>query len=81
MNEIREKALGQKAKDDATMNFVSRQAQEAILDPNIPETYKDFILEAAVGTLRRIAERRDAYNARLRDSRRIKRSHTIYQAK
>ena len=54
MNERREKLIGQKAKDDATMNFVSRQAQEAILNPNIPETYKDFILEAAVGTLRRI---------------------------
>ena len=81
MKETREKALGQKAKDDATMNFVSRQAQEAILDPNIPEIYKDFILEAAVGTLRRIAERREGYTARLRENRRSKRSQTIYEAK
>ena len=34
----RKKFVGQKEKDDAIMNFVSRQAQEAILDPNLPET-------------------------------------------
>jgi len=32
------------------MNFVSRQAQEAILDPNLPESYKDEILETALLT-------------------------------
>lgn len=81
MNERREKLIGQKAKDDATMNFVSRQAQEAILDPNLPESYKDDIVGAAVGTILRIAEKRSDYNARLRESRRLKRSQTIYEAK
>jgi len=80
MKERGEKLIGQKAKDDATMNFVSRQAQEAILDPNLPEFYKDDVLGAAVGTILRIAERKNAYNARLRESRRLKRSHTIYDA-
>ena len=51
IKEAREKLIGQKAKDDATVNFVSRQAQEAILDPNLPESYKDDVLDAAVGTL------------------------------
>ena len=60
----RNKSIGQKAKDDATMNFVSRQAQEAILDPNLPESYKDEVLEFAIGIILRIAERRKAYNAR-----------------
>ena len=81
MNERREKLIGQKAKDDATMNFVSRQAQEAILDPNLPESYKDDIVGAAVGTILRIAEKRSDYNARLRESRSLKRSQTIYEAK
>jgi len=80
MEDAREKLMGQKAKHDAMINFVSRQAQEAILNPNIPEIYKDFILEAAVGTLRRIAERRDEDNARLGESRGSKQSQTIYQA-
>ena len=77
MKEAREKLIGQKAKDDATMNFVSRQAQEAILDPNLPESYKDDIVGAAVGTILKIAEKRNAYDAGRRKSRR---SHTIYEA-
>ena len=81
MNERREILIGQKAKDDATMNFVSRQAQEAILDPNLPESYKDDVLDAAVGTLLRIAERRSAYNAGQSEGRRVTSSNTIYQAK
>ncbi len=81
MKEAREKLIGQKAKDDATMNFVSRQAQEAILDPHIPEFYKDEVVGAAVGTILRIAEKRNAYNATLNERRRLKRSQTIYEAK
>jgi uncharacterized membrane protein len=95
MNEREEKLIGQETKDDATMNFVSRQAQEAILDPNLLESYKDEILEAAVGTILSIAEKRnaynakrdadnakrDAYNANRRESRRLKRSRTIYESK
>jgi len=81
MKEAREKLIGQKAKDDSTMNFVSRQAQEAILDPNLPESYKDDIVGAAVGTILRIAEKRNAYNAGQREGRQVKSSNTIYQAK
>jgi hypothetical protein len=48
MKENGEKFIGQKEKDDAMMNFVSRQAQEAILDPNLPDYYKDYVLEGAI---------------------------------
>ena len=58
----------QKEKDDAIMNFVSRQAQEAILDPNLPESYKDEILNVAIKTLLRIAEKRNPYDVRRKDS-------------
>ena len=81
MKERSEKFIGQKAKDDAMMDFVSRQAQEAILDPNLPETYKDEIVEAAVDTLLRIAEKRSAYFAGRIDGRQLKQSHTISKSK
>jgi hypothetical protein len=81
MKEREEKLIGQKEKDDATMNFVSRQAQEAILDPNLPESFKDYVLDAAIETLRMIAEKRNAYNAGESENRQLKQSHTIYKAK
>jgi len=74
MKERDRKFLRQRAKDDAIMNFVSRQAQEAILDPNLPESYKDAALEAAVDALLKIAEKRSAYNTRSRDRLKLKRS-------
>jgi hypothetical protein len=74
MKERNKKLMGQKAKEDAIMNFVSRRAQEAILDPNLPESYKDAALEAALGALLRIAERRNAYDAGRRKSRQLKKS-------
>ena len=81
MKERSQKFRGQKEKEDAIMNFVSRQAQEAILDPNLPESYKDAALEAAVGALLRIAERRNAYDVGLKENRSLKPSQTIYKAK
>jgi len=80
MKERSQKITGLTGKDEATMNFVSRQAQEAILDPNVPEFYKDYVLEVAVETLTRIAEKRNAYNAEDQESRRLKVPHTIYEA-
>ena len=81
MKEAREKIIGQKAEDDETMNFVSYQAQEAILNTNLPESYKDDIVGAAVGTILRIAEKRNAYNAGRREGQQVKSSNTIYQAR
>jgi len=81
MKENGEKLIGQKEKDDAMMNFVSKQAQEAILDPNLPESYKDEVLDAAVGTLMKIAERKNAYHASQKESHQINQSGTIYKAR
>lgn len=79
MKERSQYSVGQREKDDALMNFVSRQAQEAILDPNLPETYKNEIVDAAVGTISKIAERRTKYEAAPRKKWGLKRDHTIYQ--
>ena len=73
--------ISQKEKDDATLNSVSRQAQEAILDPHLPESLKDDILNAAVGTILKIAERRGGYKVRRRKNGGLKQTHTIYKAK
>jgi hypothetical protein len=80
MNERSGKLTRQKAIDDATMNFVSRQAQEAILNPNLPELYKDYVLEAAVETLRGIEERKEVYSTNWIDNQELKQSRTIYEA-
>ncbi len=74
MKERGEEVIGQRAKDDATLNFVCRQAQEAILDPNLPESYKDYVLEAAIGTIQKVAERKAKYFAKHGEGRRSRRS-------
>ena len=51
MKERGQNQIGQREKDNALVDFVCRQAQEAILDPNLPDTYKDLVLEAALGTI------------------------------
>jgi hypothetical protein len=61
---MKERPIGQKEKDDKTLDFVNYQAQEAILNPDLPDSYKDQMLSFALGTIKRIAERRIAYKAR-----------------
>ena len=80
MKERSQNLAGQKEREDALLNFVSRQAQEAILDPNLPESYKDEIVGTAVGTILRIAERRNRYEATPRKRWGLERDHTIYEA-
>jgi hypothetical protein len=81
MRERREKIIRQKSREDAIMNFVSRQAQEAILDPNLPESYKDAALEAALNAILRIAEKRSDYQSSPRKSRQLEQPQTIYEVK
>jgi hypothetical protein len=81
MKENGEKQLSQKERDDALMNFVSRQAQEAILDPHLPESYKDKLVSATVATISRIAERRNPYTAVQSESQQPAETGTIYEAK
>ena len=64
MKERTEYTIEQKAKDSAMLNFVNRQAQEAILDPNLSEAYKDYILDAALKTIQRIGENKSSYVVR-----------------
>ena len=68
-------------KDDAIMNFVSRQAQEAILNPDLPESYKNAALEAAIEALLKIAEKRSDYNANPKERQGQKQPQTIFKAK
>jgi len=80
MKERTEILLEQRERDDALMNFVSRQAQEAILNPNLPESYKDEVLESAVEAIQKVAERKVAYYATFEEGHKSKRSRIIYEA-
>ena len=62
----------QREKDDALMNFVSYQAQEAILSPNVPDEYKDKLVETAIETINQVAERKAAYFAKHGDGRKTR---------
>ena len=60
-------------KDNATLNFVNYQAQEAILNDEIPQYYKDEILKLAIHTIKKVAERRASYHAKFGEGRRTRR--------
>ena len=82
------------AEDEVLRNTVSYQAQEAILNPDVPDAQKDEVLDAAVETIHRIGQnkvtyiaiidahnaKRETENAKSRERRRLKRSQTIYEA-
>jgi hypothetical protein len=80
MKEIREILIGQKEKDDATLNYVSREAQVAILNPDLSDSIKEEILNEAVGTIYQIGERRWIYEAIPRKNSELKQSGSIYEA-
>jgi hypothetical protein len=80
MKEASEKIIYQKAKDDALLNFVSRQAQEAILNPTLPESYKNEVLVAAIGTIQKVGERKAVYYAKYEEGHKSRRRHIIYEA-
>ena len=73
MKERGQNQIGEREKDNALVDFVCRQAQEAILDPNLPETYKDLVLEAALGTIQQVAEQKAVYFAKHGEGRRTRR--------
>jgi hypothetical protein len=80
MDEKNQKLIGSREKDNALMDFVNYQAQEAILDPNLPGPYKDEILEAAIGIIQKVAERKAVYYAKHGEGRRSRKPHIIYEA-
>src|ERR1044071_2345456 len=81
MKDITQKSIGAREKDNALMDFVNYQAQQAILDPNLPGPYKDEVLEAAIGTIQKVAERKAVYYAKHGEGRRSRKPHIIYDAK
>jgi hypothetical protein len=70
MKERSQNLQGQKERDDATLNSLNYHAQEAILDPNLPEVYKDQILDLAIHTIQKVGERRANYHAKYGEGRR-----------
>ena len=81
MKEIKQNLIEQREKDDATLSYVSREAQMAILNPDLSDSIKDEILNATVGTINQIAERRWIYEAIPRKNAALKQSDTIYESK
>ena len=61
MKEQNERLIGQKESDDAVLDFVNFQAQEAILNPNLPGDFKDMIVGDAISKIQKIGERRATY--------------------
>jgi hypothetical protein len=76
MVKTQEKIIRQRNKDDAILNFVNRQAQEAILDPTIPDGYKDLVVNAAIGVIHKVAEGKAGYASKPRYGRRKRRPPT-----
>ncbi len=81
MKERSEKPINQREKDDATLNFVCRQAQEAILDPSLPESYKDLVLDAAIQTIKKVSEAKTVYYAKHGEGRRTRQPVTTHKTK
>jgi len=51
---------------------VNYQAQQAILDPNLPDSYKDAVLEFAIDTIQKVGERKAVYQAKNCEGRRTR---------
>jgi hypothetical protein len=81
MNETSKRLVRQREKDDATLNYVSREAQVAILNPDLSDSIKEEILTSAVGTINQIAERRWVYDAIPRKDVDLKQSATVHKSK
>src|SRR5215207_11246684 len=80
MKDKNEKQIGTREKQDTLMDFVNYQAQEAILNPNLPGSTKDEVLEDAIGTIQQVAERKAVYYAKHGEGRRLRKPHIIYEA-
>ena len=80
MNEKNKKLTGTREKENALLDFVNYQAQEAILNPNLPGSKKDEILDDAIGTIQKVAERKAVYYAKSGEGRRARPHHVIYEA-
>ena len=80
MKDKNEKIIGTREKEDALLNFVNYQAQQAILNPDLPGSTKDEVLEDAIGVIQRVAERKSIYYSKYGEGRRTRKPHIIYEA-
>ena len=71
-----EKLVEQKERDDAVLDFVNFQAQEAILNTHLPNDFKDLIVGDAVRKIQRIGERRATYEVQHDQN-----THDVYKSK
>lgn len=60
---MKERPVSQIEKDNAMLDFVNYQAQEAMLDPSLPDWFKDNILSSAIATISQVGERKAIYRA------------------
>ena len=67
-------------KENALLDFANRQAQEAILNPSLPGSYKDEVVDAAIDTIQKVSERKAVYYAKYGEGRRLRQFHVIYEA-
>jgi len=74
---MKERQISPIEKDNAILNSVNYQAQEAILDPYLPDAYKDKILDLAIEHIQEVAESKAAYNAKYGEGRRTRRPKSI----
>ena len=74
---MKERPISQIEKDNAVLDSVNYQAQEAILDPNLPESYKDKILDLAIEQIQKVAESKAAYHAKYGEGRRTRQPKQI----
>jgi hypothetical protein len=70
---MKERTISPTEKYDAVLDSVNYRAQEAILDPNLPDAFKDEIVGLAIDTIRKVAERKVIYNAKYGAGRRSRR--------
>ena len=80
MNEKNKKLIGTREKENALLDFVNYRAQEAILNPNLPESKKDEVLDDTIATIQKVAERKAIYYAKYGEGRRTRQFHVIYEA-
>jgi hypothetical protein len=67
-------------RENALLDFVNQQAQEAILNPNLSDSYKNEVVNAAIGTIQKVSERKASYYAKYGEGRRLRQFHVIYEA-
>jgi hypothetical protein len=67
-------------RENALLDFVNQQAQEAILNPNLPSSYKDEVVDAVIDTIQKVSERKAVYYAKYGEGRRLRQFHVIYEA-